>query len=314
MKLEIPIEKNIAHLMVKDKECTFLVDSGTHISCISLQLVREIFGKKHIHFKPSQTKNVVGVCGEIHHVLGTLDLNITFDNLIIPHTFHVFARLHQPAIIGIDFLSKHNAKIDLEHNVLILSKDDRQIPLISSVSPCGIARVTNDFTIDPKCDTVIPVHISHVPKHRSAVANLFDSQHVLGSKCLVTIENGQTCYRVLNPYDVPMFIPARPVVAVAHPVGKVSTDIGDLLTSESEDHLPHVGSTSADQTEHDTDHYIELANSLGFTLEDSQITPEQKRKVLAFIGNYRSSFAQDISELGCNDAFLHRIETGDAPP
>ncbi len=159
-----------------------------------------------------------------------------------------------------------------------------------------------DLTIDPKCDTVIPVHISCVPKHRSAVAlletvpNLFDSQHVLGSKCLVTIENGQACYRVLNPYDVPMVIPARTVVAVAHPGGKVSTDMGDLLTSESEDHLPHVGSTSADQTEHNTDHYIELANSL------------------ALIGNYRSSFAQDLSELGCNDAFLHRIETGDAPP
>ncbi len=41
MKLEIPIERNIAHLMVKDKECTFLVDSGAHLSCISLQLFHE---------------------------------------------------------------------------------------------------------------------------------------------------------------------------------------------------------------------------------------------------------------------------------
>ncbi len=77
-----------------------------------LQLVHESFGKKHIHLNRQKITNVVGVCREIHYVL---DINITFDNLIIPHTFHVFASLHQPTIIGIHFLSKHNAKINLEN-------------------------------------------------------------------------------------------------------------------------------------------------------------------------------------------------------
>ena len=60
-------------------------------------------------------------------------------------------------------------------------------------------------------------------------------------------------------------------------------------------------------SEHTTASYIETAKSLGFTLEDSTLTDEEKQDFLCFLGQNRDVFAKDLSELGTCNLYQYRI-------
>ncbi|MES9903532.1 MAG: reverse transcriptase domain-containing protein, partial [Sedimenticola sp.] len=82
---------------------------------------------------------------------------------------------------------------------------------------------------------------------------------------------------------------------------------GDVVT----DHF--VASATAEAAESDED-LIKIAKDLGISLDDSDLSPDQKQSLLTFIGKNRDVFAKDTSELGCTNLHHHRIETGDAAP
>ncbi|CAC5365054.1 unnamed protein product [Mytilus coruscus] len=60
--------------------------------------------------------------------------------------------------------------------------------------------------------------------------------------------------------------------------------------------------------------YIEIAKSLNFNFSNSDLTTEQKQKLMVMLGTNRDVFAINLSELGCTDLHPHRIDTGDAAP
>ncbi|CAC5387772.1 unnamed protein product [Mytilus coruscus] len=61
--------------------------------------------------------------------------------------------------------------------------------------------------------------------------------------------------------------------------------------------------------------YIEIAKSLNFDFSNSDLTPEQKQKLMVMLKfTNRDVFAINLSELGCTDLHPHRIDTGDAAP
>ena len=60
--------------------------------------------------------------------------------------------------------------------------------------------------------------------------------------------------------------------------------------------------------------YKETVEDLGISLDESDLTEEQKLKLYEFIASNRDSFAKDTSELGCTNVHTHKIETGNAPP
>ncbi|XP_053387209.1 uncharacterized protein LOC128550999 [Mercenaria mercenaria] len=60
--------------------------------------------------------------------------------------------------------------------------------------------------------------------------------------------------------------------------------------------------------------YIEIARSTGIDLTNSDLTEEQKHKLLVFLGKNRDVFVTCTAELGHTKLFPHTIDTGDAPP
>ncbi|PIK50157.1 Retrovirus-related Pol polyprotein from transposon [Apostichopus japonicus] len=58
---------------------------------------------------------------------------------------------------------------------------------------------------------------------------------------------------------------------------------------------------------------IDYAKELGFTLDDSDLSKENKESLLAFLGQNRDVFARNLSELGTTNVHNHYIDTGDAP-
>ena len=112
LSLSTPLEGNYVHIDFGKQTSKALIDTGAQISCMSEHIYRKSF--KNYEIRPSSLANIVGVCGEVHRILGLVTVPFRLDGIVLEHTFHLFEKLHQPVILGMDFLRQHKAKIDLE--------------------------------------------------------------------------------------------------------------------------------------------------------------------------------------------------------
>ena len=112
LSLSTPLEGNYVHIDFGKQTSKALIDTGAQISCMSEHIYRKSF--KNYEVRPSSLTNIVGVCGEVHRILGLITVPFRLDGIVLEHTFHLFEKLHQPVILGMDFLRQHKARIDLE--------------------------------------------------------------------------------------------------------------------------------------------------------------------------------------------------------
>ena len=112
MSLMAPLEGNFVQINLGKHTSKALLDTGASISCLSEHVYRQSL--KNIEIMPSSLAHIVGVCGEVHRVLGQVTVPFRLDGIALEHTFQLFEKLHQPVILGMDFLRQHKAKIDLE--------------------------------------------------------------------------------------------------------------------------------------------------------------------------------------------------------
>ena len=73
------------------------------------------------------------------------------------------------------------------------------------------------------------------------------------------------------------------------------------------------GFSETNETKQNYHKYKETVDDLGITLDESDLTEEQKLKLYAFMATNRKSFAKDTSELGCANVQKHTA-TGQAAP
>ena len=108
----------------------------------------------------------------------------------------------------------------------------------------------------------------------------------------------------------------------SHVIGKLcSIDTNTIieLDLEKNDADPSVNSAAysdrtSDENEASKFKKIQGNSELGISLEEYDLSQEQKLRLYKFIAINLSSFAKDTLELGCINVCKHRIETGNAPP
>ncbi|CAC5384128.1 unnamed protein product [Mytilus coruscus] len=97
--------------------------------------------------------------------------------------------------------------------------------------------------------------------------------------------------------------------------GKFSEIIENSISSEINRNTIEINTIDkGTQNKNNEAKYIEIAKSLNFDFSNSDLTPEQKQKLMVMLGTNRDVFAINLSELGCTDLHPHRIDTGDAAP
>ena len=118
--LVAPID-HYGHVFVQIEQIQALLDTGASISCISQHILHKTY--KNPELSSSTYKNILGVCGEVHLVLGTVNLSFTIDDYAFEHTFHVFSKLHKPIIIGRDFMNKEKIQLDFRTDSITVQQD-----------------------------------------------------------------------------------------------------------------------------------------------------------------------------------------------
>ena len=308
------LNKNLMQIKLGNQTVNCFLDTGAEISAISHHLLKQVAPEAKI--RQSNLINIVGVCGERHSVLGLVDLNFECEGLTFRQSFHVIEHLHVKMIVGLDFLQKNNVTVRF---------GEVEIPVIGSMASGSTIKiatkpVTSDHTsivfpteeviVPPHSEVIIPVKISGFPNHSTVmlepVLRLSDSS-LAGSKSLSVVKNGRCVYRLMNPTNLPVFLKPN------HRLAKASLIDPKSVYAFETDNQANVFSLNSD-SKTDSQNYENILEELGINLDCSDLSKEQKQKLINFLGRNREMFAKDMSEIGETNLHTHTIHTGDAKP
>ena len=292
-----------------------LIDTGAVISCMS----KQNFEKSNVKcsIEPSKIKYIKGVSGAAIGVIGQAFMPICIGGLELYHHIHILDKLSQPLILGYDFLKEQHAELSFKSSPPIISIQYGmiEVPLCTQGNGKSFAVYTmNTMIIPPRTEMAIPVKVNNKFVEIGTiepVPSLATKYHIMGARCVVDPKGGKTGYRIMNTTMEPLTLPGRTMIGLYN---KLPNDaIQFYLNPDASQSMPTV--MSMDTTKNDTNQkYIQIAEELGFDLNNSDLTDEQKQTLLVVLGQNRDVFAKDISELGCTNLHHHVIDTGNAPP
>ncbi|XP_069128989.1 uncharacterized protein [Argopecten irradians] len=217
---------------------------------------------------------------------------------------------------GTDFLKTHNAKIDCGKGCLELEGGIAVVGFLQpSQEKSNLARVLNNINISPRSVSTIKVTTS---KNCTGInlleplSSLPSKLHIMGARSVSTVKKNSTVYQVLNPTNKMVELKAKQPIAMVKQIEQ-NQIFDDLPLQDGSNKVTPVSSISTKTNNTDSAN-VQKAKDIGISIENSDLTTEQKNKLLSFLGKNRDVFAKDMSELGTTNLYFHEIDTGEAKP
>ena len=208
------------------------------------------------------------------------------------------APIDDDMLLGLDFLSEHDAIVHLKKNVMTLREED--VPLY--VGPGWKVPVVAKVTIPKR--TVIPANsMMHIQGKLDVdlvdLITLSNQSPLLIPRCFYEKSNPQLC--VVNTTDFPYTIRRNAVIAQATPAQELVKEtiptVQEVVTDNNRDH-------------DDLDEKLKkIAQQAAPNLEEEQV--HELEEVLK---EYKTIFCRDEFDIGVFQQVEHSIETGNARP
>jgi hypothetical protein len=281
--------ENLLALQVNFKAALGLVDTGAITSCISEQFAQ--FLRLNLAPTKDKIKLISANCSPICS-LGTVDVELSIQALVIPLTMHVLRSLSHRLNIGQDFLQFWNA---------VSNCGDRSITLFeglvcAALTRCqdrdSMLRLTQDIILPAATEALVKLA---VPYHLRRKTSLMETFPQLKNKFLVVANavvhptGRYTVGRILNTGLTARRLRARTPIARISPKdmndpfnrAMLSIDEG-CKTRETDTH------GTVDMPEHAD--RVKLLNLKGLTFDNPDLTEEQFSQLTALFCEYQKLF------------------------
>lgn len=286
----------------KSKPLECLIDSGSSLSIIShseYQARRNALAKP-IHRNIKSLRVADGGLVESPG-LAHMELNIQGRMFEVPL---VIADISIPVILGMDFLRKHKARLDLDLGNITLDGDQYQCH--TSMIKDHIFRVTlaEDIVIPPNCEMILPGKMDNMAAKTAVVEcskGLQERYGVMVAKGIITTGQDVIPVRTANLMNEPQIIHKGTVLAFGEPVEEESM-VKSLVASVNEDNKEQ-------ESEEMPEHLHGLWTSCQKNLNETQ-----KLKAKKLLIRKKKHFAKSKSDLGRTNWVRHTINTQDKPP
>ena len=233
----------------------FLVDTGASVTAISEKMY------KSLPLIPPLNPASMNIRDASHNrltVLGTAMLTLDTPEQTFEHSVAVIRNLSPAAILGHDFMRKHNGKPDPTNNTLVLNGETLDDNLVATL------RVPDDVIIPPRHEIFIRTKPSqemrdYYMKHLDEQVNSLlveGNKRLLTDECLL-VANSITCVhcsgcdgvtvKVLNALDQPAVLSKGAVIASLQEVDSI-TFTGDHETLHPELGSEEINALSTERT------------------------------------------------------------------
>jgi hypothetical protein len=201
--------ENFLALQVNFKSVIGLIDTGAITSCISDQFAR------FLRLKPVPCKDKIKLISANSSPicsLGTVDVELSIQGLVIPFTIHVLKSLSHKLILGQDFLQSSNAVINCGDRSITLFEGLVCAALTRYQDRESVFRLTQDVILPAATETIVKLF---VPNHARRKIGLVETFPQLKNKFLVVAnavvhpKGSYTIGRILNTGLTPRRLRAK---------------------------------------------------------------------------------------------------------
>ena len=293
MKELIKPARPFVEVQVCKKPTKALYDSGADISCISDHEFRKI----PVHLRPAKLasgsdRRFVGAGGETLDVRGVFILPISLLGRQVEHPFRVIRNLHEPVIIGADFINRQH----LGYNPCT-----KEVHWAGPGEDNSEIRVSAVTVIPEFCSRAVPVRTG-LDSRKFVVAEIFSEEwpHLLGGPGLVTTDNeGRCLVELRNTGPEPIFLERGQTIGLGEALldGKVRELDPDVINA-----IAKREARSMTNSKQETGKIQKLKEALNLEVPD-----EFKKQYMDLLLKHHAAFSIDKSDLGYCDLLEHSL-------
>ena len=137
-----------------------LMDMGATNSCISSDMLHKIHPRFVKYSKPD-IAFISGVGNKHHQVTDLVEISFKINNTSFQHSFYALQnQIH--LILGVDFMTKQNAKIDLANSTITLN--DEQFQLQPPPSRSTLVKFAETVFVPPYASQDVAISLNKPPK------------------------------------------------------------------------------------------------------------------------------------------------------
>ena len=324
---------NFIGVVIKGQRIRLLVDTGSGISIVSMSRLKEIVGKKP-RLAPSDIPCIHGISAGPVRILGTYELSLNINEAIFPTKFYVLSSINQPILVGLDFLKSSKAVIDASAGMITFCDDMVGAVLVSPDPDKVQARLVKTVVLKPghECLTRAVISGNHSFGTKEVVLEPYkrDDYIFVARTVSRTGRNRSFPCSLMNLSDLPIRIQAG--TAIGTVTGTSKCTVNRVITSQQHEtefaqcnEMGNSGCTvnrvevsQGDQRKShkggDRPEYASIAKELGIKLEGSELSEQERVRLLELIGQNRDVFATGLKDLGYCDISPCKINTLDEVP
>ena len=268
-----------------------LIDTGASISLIKESVFRSLPAQFRILQRSSM--RVHSASGDTLRVLGTSHLPVKIGNQNLSHDFVIIEDLKCPVIIGIDFLRKHNATLNLPKNVMTLGHED--IPLLGLTGIMSQGRLAQSISVKPGTTSFI-----YIEPKSSYIDHNICYQISSGDCKILDNEPGLYLLNTISKVHENNLIPAILINSTGKHFHISRGNIMAKLTpdSDSDFEVQEISTASSMQNidlQKDFDPKFSIDN---LKLVNPDITHQHRERLTALIREYDDIFAKHSYDIG----------------
>ena len=324
---KVNVTKNTIHIYFHNEKVKTLLDTGSDISAINLDLYNRVRTKQSV-INESDITRIKGAGGALHKVIGQTELQFTIGKTSITHPFYIIPKLSHKCILGHDFLTKYCAQINFTTKTLSISNESTT-SLVSIIQKQPRIKITlPSKTIIPKHSAkILEVNVSNTPENTTLLLHpraIIKMLNLTLHKSVIQNKNNKAYILIINKSTNDTVIYQKTVLAFASKIPENSIHSISSLYNETqpdqdiEDTTYVNGQQNAFQNEaqkHSPQQPItDGQKNIKFDLSKSDLTTDQRQQMTRLLDKYRCCFATDITELGTTPLIQQTIETIDEEP
>ena len=290
----------------------FMIDTGASVSLVHADIWKEITAHCGLHLQTWHQK-LIGVEGSPITVLGTATLDVSLGGITVQSDFLVAADLSSKAIIGLDFLEKHEAVINLGQRILHLKGRAITLGRISPNFSTGVNNINLKIseTIELPASSGIDIMVHGRQLETTEHTWLVEATPQVSSFMVANaVVNPLDCkqgsnipVRLVNPYSVPVTIRSGTFVAQLSRLDHDSMVSSVKVDSHTDDNSFPNSSSHAEQV---LWHMVEQS--------DVNLSDAQQQQLYNLLLTYSEVFSITDNDFGRTTVLQHTIQTGDSAP
>jgi hypothetical protein len=288
--------ENFLALQVNFKSVLGLIDTGAITSCISDQFAR------FLRLRPVPCKDKIKLISANSSPicsLGTVDVELSIQGLVIPFTVHVLKSLSHKLILGQDFLQSSNAVINCGDRSITLFEGLVCAALTRYQDRESVLRLTQDVILPAATETIVKLFVPNHARRKTGLVETFPqlkNKFLVVANAIVHPKGSYTIGRILNTGLTPRRLRAKTPIARISLIDMSDPFNAAMLSIDGEQETCDKETRRTVQMPEHADR-VKLLNIKGLTFDNPDLTEEQFSQLTALLYEYQEIFCADYEQL-----------------